>query len=239
MNIANNFTKLERVPVATWTIKDILIVTSCVFSIGLIFYILTLIVFGDDKTAFQFAWYVALLLTLFLPLFWLKRKYGLSKEVLGLRKGHLKLSSLIIIGILPALIYSFLLRMTPLWHYSALANMKVSDYYIYIILAPLSINGFALLVLTPISEEILDRGFIYGYLRRRFGITSGLILQALFFSLSHPSYLFGNTIPLIIIGVVVGLIFGILYEITGSLYPSIICHSVINYLFILLSIAWK
>ena len=89
--------------------------------------------------------------------------------------------SLVLIGILPAIIYSFLLWMTPLWRsLPALTNMKASDYYIYLILAPISINGFATLVLTPISEEVLDRGFIYGYLRRKLGIVFGLILQALF-----------------------------------------------------------
>jgi membrane protease YdiL (CAAX protease family) len=226
--------RLEKLPVSTWTIKDVLLVIFFVFVISVVFYITLLELVGDNKTTFRLARYVTSLLTLFLPLLWIKKKYGLSKEALGLRKGHLKLSLLVLIGIGTALIYSLLVRLTPLWQVSILTNLKVSNYYISLIFLPLSIDGFANIILTPISEEVMDRGFIYGYLRRKLGLVFGLILKALFFSLSHLGYIYGDMFYLIGSRFLIGLVLGILYETTGSIYSSIVFHSVFNYFIIIM-----
>lgn len=241
MSIAGIMKKLEsqRVSIATWTIIDLLAVIFIAYASSAILYIALLELVGDNKTTLRIARYAGSFLALFVPLFWVKTRYGLPKEVLGLKKGDFHLSFLIIIGIGTALIYSLLLRMTPLWRDSAISNVPISDYHIFLILLPVSIDGFATLVLTPISEEVMDRGFIYGYLRGRVGIALGLILQALFFSLSHPSYIYGDAFYLIGMRFLDGLILGILYEATGSIYPSIIFHGMTNYLAIILSMAWK
>lgn len=224
----------SEMPIATWTIKDILIVVSCVFSGGLIFYISTLILFGDNKTTFQLSRYVGSLLMAFFPLFWIKKKYGLSKEALGLKKENLSLLKIVSIGILPAITYSILVQFTPLRYGSAPTSLKISEHYIDLILLPVSISGFASLVLAPVGEEIFGRGFIYGYLRKKLGVVFGLLLQALLFSLLHFSYIYGNAFNLIANRFLMGLILGILYEKTCSLYPSMICHGTINYLAIIL-----
>ena len=217
-------------PVATWAFKDVLIVTSCVFSGGIIFYISTLALFGDNKTTFSLARYIGALLMIFIPLFWIKKKYGLSKETLGLRKGEFSLLKSVVIGIATGIIYSLIIEITPLRFGAAPAELKNSYSYINLILLPLSISGFATILLAPISEEIMDRGFIYGYLRRKLGVVPGLFLQALLFSLLHFNYIYGNAFNLITNRFLIGLILGILYEKTGSIYPSIICHGVFNYL---------
>ena len=229
MTIANIFTKAKKIPESPWTIKDVVLVVILTFAISGIFYITLLELLGDNKTTVRVARYIGSLLMIFLPLFWIKKRYGLTKEALGLKRGNLYLSVSVLIGIETGLFYSLLIKLTIFKH-TPVIDLNIPNLYIYLILLPISINGFATIILAPIGEEILDRGFIYGYLRRRLGITLGLILQALFFSLSHPNYLYGNSILLIIIGVVVGLIFGILYEKTGSIYTSIICHGTINYL---------
>lgn len=239
MTTVKHSTKIEKIPVATWRIKDILVVASCILFSSVLFYFLFLFLFGDSKTTFRLAMYVGALLTIFFPLFWIKKRYGLTKEVLGLRMGYLRVSSLIVTGIVAAITYYFLIWMIPLRHGSALANMKVSDHYIDLILLPISIDGFATIVLGPVGEEILDRGFIYGYLRMKLGIVSGLVLQALFFSVTHPGFVFGDIIYLIGSRFFIGLILGILYEMTGSIYPSIICHGTVNYLAFILNMRWE
>ena len=232
MSVIIKYTKPD-IPNAVWTIRDILIVTFCVLACSILFYIILLAFFGDNKATFRIARYVGSLLMIFTPLVWVKRKYGLSKEILGLRKGNLSLPFYILLGIGAAVIYSLIIQLTPLRYGAAITGFKISYSYIDLILLPLSISGFASIVLTPVGEEIMDRGFTYGYLRRKLGVAQGLFLQALLFSLLHFDYIYGNAFSLITNRFLIGLILGILYEKTGSIYSSMICHSVINYLVII------
>jgi membrane protease YdiL (CAAX protease family) len=85
-------------------------------------------------------------------------------------------------------------------------------------------------VLTPIVEEILNRGFIYGYLRKKFGVLLGLLIQSIVFTFPHLDLILSDPIPQIIHKFILGLILGVLYEISDSLYPSMICHGILNFL---------
>jgi len=221
-------------PYAVWTFTDLLRVTVGVLGGGALFYFCTLLVAGDRTSTLQLATYVGSLLMIVFPLCLVKKKFGLSKEILGLRNGRLGFLSGVLIGTSLALIYSFVVQLTPLRYASLPVDLKPSFSLADIILVPLSVSGFASTVLVPISEEVMIRGFIYGYFRKRTGRVSGLVLQALLFSLLHFSYTDDNAIQLFIHYFAVGLMLGGLYEKTGSLYPSIACHGVINYFAIIL-----
>lgn len=226
-----------KVPIATWTLVDVVGVNLCL-GIGFVLFCFALFALAcDPKVTVVIVRCVGFLGGTFLPLFWIKKRYGLSKEDIGLSKGESKTSSLVFIGLATALIYSLLMRITPLWRgWPALDHITYS--YVHILLLPISISGFAAFVLSPIGEEVINRGLIYGYLRKKLGVTFGLILQALFFSLLHPSYIHGDAFYLIGMRFLIGIILGLLYEKTGSLYPSIACHGMINYLNIALSLKW-
>lgn len=78
-------------------------------------------------------------------------------------------------------------------------------------------------IIGPVAEEITFRGIIYAGLRRSGRILPAIILQALLFGLMHlnvnqMSYAF-----------VLGVAFGILDEVTNSLWPGIIGHFMINF----------
>jgi membrane protease YdiL (CAAX protease family) len=222
-----------RIPDAIWTIKDIAIVTLSIFAGAIMLYLITLALFGDNQTTFRLARYVGSFLMITIPLFWVRKKYGLSKEVLGLRKGNLNLASHALIGVAAAIIYSSLAQL-PIFRYGAApVGLNIAYSPIDLILVPLSLGGFAATVLTPVSEEIMMRGFVYGYLRRRMGIAVGIIIQALFFSFMHVNT-FETAFTVIAHTFIIGAILGILYERTGSLYPSMICHGTINYLSIII-----
>jgi membrane protease YdiL (CAAX protease family) len=227
VSVTTKYTETD-IPNAVWTIRDVLIVILCVLASGILFYIAALAFFGDNKATFRIARYVGSLLMIFTPLVWVKRKYGLSKEILGLRKGNLSLPFYILLGIGAAVIYSLIIQLTPLRYGAAITGLKISYSYIDLILLPLSISGFASIVLTPVGEEIMVRGFMYGYFRKRLGAALGLLLQAIVFSLLHlsPSI---KSIQVFIIGIILGL----LYEKTGSIYSSMICHGAINYIAII------
>ncbi len=223
-------------PFAVWTTQDLLIIVPSVLIGSILFSILSLVLFGDSKTAYILARYAISIGSVCFLFFWLKKKYDLSKDALGLRKGSFGLLNYVIVGIASATIYSLIVEITPLKSEAVPLDLKNSYSYLNLILLPLSISGFATIVLAPISEEIMDRGFIYGYLRRKIGVVPGLLLQALLFSLLHLGYLYGNAFSLITNRFFIGLILGFLYEKTGSIYPSMICHGTFNYLVIILAI---
>jgi membrane protease YdiL (CAAX protease family) len=86
---------------------------------------------------------------------------------------------------------------------------------------------FALLlaaaVLAPILEEFFFRGLLYGALRRRFGISAGIVTSAAVFSLLHPQ------LPLGFLSIfVLGAVFAGLYEWRQSLVPGMVMHALNN-----------
>ncbi|VVM07079.1 CPBP family intramembrane glutamic endopeptidase [Methylacidimicrobium tartarophylax] len=86
----------------------------------------------------------------------------------------------------------------------------------------LSLLLLFILVLAPLGEEVLFRGFLYVYLKNRLSRTASLVLTALLFAFLHfhwPSFL-----PLFLFG----LLLGAAYEFTGSLLLSIAIHCWFN-----------
>jgi hypothetical protein len=86
----------------------------------------------------------------------------------------------------------------------------------------LSLLLLFILVLAPLGEEVLFRGFLYVYLKNRLSRTAALVLTALLFAFLHfnwPTFL-----PLFLFG----LLLGAAYEFTGSLLLSIAIHCWFN-----------
>jgi len=81
---------------------------------------------------------------------------------------------------------------------------------------------FTVVILVPVSEEILFRGMAYTTLKDRFGVHGGILLSTLLFSLLHQMVFY--FVPIFLMG----LAFAYVYERTGSLLPSIFSHALIN-----------
>jgi membrane protease YdiL (CAAX protease family) len=81
-----------------------------------------------------------------------------------------------------------------------------------------SIDIFVLAGLTGFSEELFFRGALLP--------VSGIWLQALAFGLLHPATLKGWAYTVFTFGV--GLLFGYVTVISGSIWPAAISHSLIN-----------
>ena len=77
-------------------------------------------------------------------------------------------------------------------------------------------------VVAPISEEFIFRFFIYGVVRRYFGIAAGLIFNALLFAVAH------NHLPSAAPLFVLGSCFTLAYEWSGSILVSMAMHSLFN-----------
>jgi membrane protease YdiL (CAAX protease family) len=81
---------------------------------------------------------------------------------------------------------------------------------------------FMAVVLAPVVEEGLFRGFIYPAVKRHVGLVKALVIVSLLFAAVHHNVgVFG---PL----VVLALLLGLSYEVTGNLIVPITIHSLFN-----------
>ena len=81
---------------------------------------------------------------------------------------------------------------------------------------------FTAVVTAAISEELLCRGLLFETLNRRWSVITSILFSALFFGLIH----FDPATA--VIAMVAGMIFGVLYVRTSSLYTTIIIHAINN-----------
>jgi uncharacterized protein len=92
--------------------------------------------------------------------------------------------------------------------------------------AYLLLSAIIVIVLAPISEETFFRGFFYRGLRNRFGVAGGVTLVALVFGAIH--YSGPDTLVLLPVLAVLGAIFCLMYELSGSLLPAVGLHTINN-----------
>ena len=77
-------------------------------------------------------------------------------------------------------------------------------------------------VVAPMSEEFIFRFFIYGVLRRYFGVAVGLVFNALLFAAAHTHL--PSAAPLFVLGAC----FTLAYEWSGSILVSMGMHALFN-----------
>jgi uncharacterized protein len=103
--------------------------------------------------------------------------------------------------------------------------------------ALLVVGGFVVIVMAPIAEEFFFRGFFYRALRnslgrvagRGAGVLFGAVLTGAIFGVMHlePDRM-RETLPLIPLLVVLGVVFCLVYEKTQSLFAVIGLHAIVN-----------
>lgn len=77
-------------------------------------------------------------------------------------------------------------------------------------------------VVAPVVEEVIFRGYLYGVARRFGGRWAAVGVTALLFAAIHVNAL--GLVPLALLGVV----FALAYELTGSLWTSVLMHVCFN-----------
>ncbi|MBB5325044.1 hypothetical protein HNQ34_002143 [Anoxybacillus tepidamans] len=80
--------------------------------------------------------------------------------------------------------------------------------------------GLAVILVTPIKEELLFRGVLHRFLEKKYHFYVGLVVSSIIFGLAH----FGYPIN----GAIIGVITVVLYRLTRSLYTSIMYHIIWN-----------
>jgi membrane protease YdiL (CAAX protease family) len=217
---------------ATWTVKDLLFVTAIIFVGPMVVLppvssLLHIVARGQIANVEIFIIVVSTFMIL-APTLWIKARYGIGKTSLGIRKGRLGVISMILIGI-GAGVMVFALESIMSGRSVLVSRLNVRDFSSsWFIIRVLGSS-----VLAPMGNEVYFRGFTYGYLRRILGWKLGLIAQALVFSLFHVDFILASSIGLFIKRLLAGMLLGLIYDVSGSIYPSVICHAVINLLYIL------
>ena len=85
-------------------------------------------------------------------------------------------------------------------------------------------------VIAPVAEEVAFRGYLYGVIKRYFGAVPALVLSGILFALIHlnlPSFF-----PLLVLGWV----FALAYELSGSLLVPMTMHALFNALNLILAL---
>lgn len=91
----------------------------------------------------------------------------------------------------------------------------------------LIVAGVMVIVVAPIAEEFFFRGFFYRALRNRFPIALAALFNGLLFGSVHFSG-FGEELLILPPLALLGVIFCLVYEKTGSIYPVIGMHAFNN-----------
>ena len=90
----------------------------------------------------------------------------------------------------------------------------------------LILAGFMVIAVAPVAEEFFFRGFFYRALRSRLAVVPAALIDGVVFGLLH----FEDAESLLILPplAVLGFVFCLVYERTGSLYPVIALHAFNN-----------
>ncbi|HXF82450.1 MAG TPA: CPBP family glutamic-type intramembrane protease [bacterium] len=174
---------------------------------------------------------------LVLPLYIVRRRYGLPRSAVGLRFERWPLwTGLGLAAGAVSIALSVLLERLAIYligfvagrdRAAAMAEQEhLADVLTAILKGPLAVADLVLVfllvcALVPVAEELFFRGFVYGALRR-WGVAAAALLSALFFAAVHNQIV--HFLPIFALG----LILALLYERTGSLLPAMLVHAVNN-----------
>jgi CAAX protease family protein len=90
----------------------------------------------------------------------------------------------------------------------------------------LILAGVLVIVIAPIAEEFFFRGFFYRALRSRFAVVPAALIDGVVFGAVH--FTGSDTLSILPILGVLGFVFCLVYERTGSLFPTIALHTLNN-----------
>ena len=92
----------------------------------------------------------------------------------------------------------------------------------------LILAGFMVIVVAPVAEEFFFRGFFYRALRTRLGVFTAAVIDGALFGVIHFDFSGGDAALLLPPLALLGFVFCLVYERTGSLYPVIALHAFNN-----------
>lgn len=219
----------QRLSPVPWNGKDVVIVVSITMVFpALVYCLMRLARIEREGWLFPVYTFNGIAAHLLVPLLWAKKRYHTTWAAFGLRGGVWSFAKHVPMGAASGLAIFLLANLGEgNGHPTLSAFLRNAT-----ALKPAPFNSwFAVFpyVVGPFAEEVYYRGFFYGYMRQRLGIIMGLVGQALFFSLCHFPF-FHATSGYFFYTFSIGTLLGLLFEVSGSIYPSMISHMALNYL---------
>jgi membrane protease YdiL (CAAX protease family) len=92
----------------------------------------------------------------------------------------------------------------------------------------LIVAGVMVICVAPAAEEFFFRGFFYKALRSRFRVVPAAVIDGIVFGVIHYDFSAADALLVVPPLAVLGFIFCLVYEQTGSLYPVIALHAINN-----------
>ncbi|EJV55933.1 CPBP family intramembrane glutamic endopeptidase [Bacillus cereus] len=117
----------------------------------------------------------------------------------------------IIIGVSQYIMLTLLGIETAEQQRNQLSSTNIQNSVVQIVIYILSVA-----IIVPIKEEIMYRGILYRFLKRKHGFIIGIIISSILFGFLHVGF------P--ITAMIMGIVFVVLYQKTHSIIPSIILH---------------
>ena len=147
--------------------------------------------------------------------------------------------------------WQFGLRATRLWPAAGWAALALFSFYVFaavygVVLHPdveqqvtkelgadrgtfgLILAGFMVIAVAPAAEEFFFRGFFYRALRTRFSLIAAAVIDGAVFGVIHFDFSGADALLILPPLAILGFLFCLVYEKTGSLYPTIALHAVNN-----------
>ena len=210
---------------SVWSVKDVLliIVANIFLTYVTLYYMRQL--YSNNWSLRLISRVVVPIPTLIVVYIWYKVK-GIRKKDIGFCLPMSKVLYSTLVAISLAVIISVI---DSTLFFSALNDLNWSKFnFIVAALFPFTF-GIEPVIISPLTEEIVYRGIVYGYLLRKLDWKIGLILQALLHASLHIG-IYHHEFSVFIMYFFTSLILGFLYKFYRSLYPSFLCHSIDNYL---------
>jgi membrane protease YdiL (CAAX protease family) len=88
--------------------------------------------------------------------------------------------------------------------------------------------GFMVICVAPVAEEFFFRGFFYRALRSRYSVLAAAAIDGLLFGVIHYDFSGADALLFVPPLAVLGFLFCLVYERTGSIYPVIGMHALNN-----------
>jgi membrane protease YdiL (CAAX protease family) len=145
----------------------------------------------------------------------------------------------------------FGLRPAPLWRAAGWAALGMFSFYLLVAIYSVIVQpdaeqtvaqdlgadqgtfgmiaaGFMVICVAPVAEEFFFRGFFYRALRSRWSVLGAAGIDGLLFGVIHYDFTGADALLILPPLAVLGFIFCLVYERTGSIYPTIAMHAFNN-----------
>jgi uncharacterized protein len=147
--------------------------------------------------------------------------------------------------------WHFGLRGTRLWPAVGWAALGMFSFYVFTIIYSLAVHpdaeqtvtkslgadqgtlglivaGVMVVAVAPVAEEFFFRGFFYRALRGRYGIITAALIDGVLFGAVHYDFSASGLLLILPPLAILGFVFCLIYEQTGSILPTIALHALNN-----------